>query len=100
MIGYIFMLVVFHDVDSLRALSVLWKMLTIKQEESCAVDEGVADKGESVWVLAVARSSLDVVMSVTASVILSLLLISGDVEENPGPGPGGMGISLLAIDEL
>ena len=29
---------------------------------------------------------LDVVLSVAASVTFSLLLISGDVEENPGPG--------------
>lgn len=42
------------------------------------------------WVVAVARASLDVAMSVAASVISSLLLISGDIEENPGPVPGGM----------
>ena len=37
-------------------------------------------------VLTMARALLDVVLSVAASVIFSLLLISGDVEENPGPG--------------
>ena len=40
---------------------------------------------EGTWVLAVAKAVLDVVLSVAASVILSLLLISGDVERNPGP---------------
>ena len=41
------------------------------------------------------RSLLDVVLSVAASVTFSLLLISGDVEENPGPG--GNNILLLII---
>ena len=66
-------------------------MLSNKQVENS--DHGV-NKEEAVirskWevsrVLAVARALLDVVLSVAASVIFSLLLISGDVEENPGPG--------------
>jgi hypothetical protein len=45
-------------------------------------------KLQGTWVLAVANAVLDVVLSVAASVILSLLLISGDVEENPGPVGG------------
>ena len=36
-----------------------------------------------------AGCSLDAEMTVAASVIACLLLISGDVEENPGPGLGG-----------
>jgi hypothetical protein len=45
-------------------------------------------KLQGTWVLAVAKAVLDVALSVAASVILSLLLISGDVEENPGPVGG------------
>ena len=50
------------------------------------------------WILVVTRASLDVIMSVAASVILSLLLISGDVEENPGPG--GMRLFILGYTFL
>ena len=68
--------------DLLRALSVFWKTLTSERK--------YFDKqGECLWILAVTRSSLDVITSVAASVIVSLLLNSGDVEENPGPGHGG-----------
>ena len=45
----------------------------------------IMTKREGVWVLAVAKAMLDVV---AASVIVSLLLLSGDVEENPGPVGG------------
>ena len=49
-------------------------------------------------VLGVARSLLDVILSVAASVVLHLLLISGDIEENPGPR-GMMIIRIACIDE-
>ena len=49
-------------------------------------DKEEGKKWEAARVLAVGRALLDVVLSVAASVIFSLLLISGDVEENPGPG--------------
>ena len=45
-------------------------------------------KLQGTWVLAVAKAVLDVVLSVAASVISTLLLLSGDVEENPGPVGG------------
>jgi hypothetical protein len=45
-------------------------------------------KLQGTWVLTVAKAVLDIALSVAASVILSLLLISGDVEENPGPVGG------------
>ena len=66
-------------------------MLSDKQVENSyhRVDKKEAvirNKWEVSRLLAVARVLLDVVLSVAASVILSLLLISGDVEENPGPG--------------
>ena len=49
------------------------------------VEVVIMTKREGTWVLAVAKAMLDVALSVAASVILSLLLLSGDVEENPGP---------------
>ena len=66
-------------------------MLAIKQVENSdhgvsKVEAVIRSKWEVSRVLAVARALLDVVLSVAASVIFSLLLISGDVEENPGPG--------------
>ena len=59
--------------------------MAIKQLENL-YEDNVSKKSECLWIVVTARASLDVVMSVAASVILSLLLISGDVEENPGPG--------------
>ena len=44
------------------------------------------EQAETGTALAVAISQLDIVSSVAASVVKSLLLMSGDVEENPGPG--------------
>ena len=49
------------------------------------VEVVIMTKREGTWVLAAAKAVLDIVLSVAASVILSLLLLSGDVEENPGP---------------
>ena len=75
--------------DCLISLSVLWMALAGKQVQHRGLDKEIANERRSLWVLTVARASMDVVMSVAASVILSLLLNSGDIEENPGPGTGG-----------
>ena len=76
-------------------MSVLWKALANKQDlveklhyADTKVEVVIMVKLQGTWVLAVAKAVLDVVLSVAASVILSLLLISGDVEENPGPVGG------------
>ena len=62
-------------------------MLANKQVESSGhVGKSVIRPWKVSRILAVARALLDVVLSVAASVIFSLLLISGDVEKNPGPG--------------
>ena len=79
--------------DSVRALTVLWKTLADKQVEKlhyvdAEIEVVIMTKREGVWVLAVAKAMLEVVLSVAASVIVSLLLLSGDVEENPGPVGG------------
>ena len=46
----------------------------------------ICAQAESFTALAVVISQLDIVTSAAASVVRSLLLMSGDVEENPGPG--------------
>ena len=83
--------------DCLRSLSVLWMALDDEQEEHRGLYKGTANERRCLWVLSVARASMDVVMSVAASVILSLLLNSGDVEENPGPGTGGRPIIVSMV---
>ena len=87
------MYAVIHTVDCVRALTVLWKTLAGKQVEKlhygdAEVEVVIMIKRDGAWVLAVAKAMLDIVLSVAASVILSLLLLSGDVEENPGPVGG------------
>ena len=86
---------VIQTVDFLRSLSVLWKALANKQDLveklhyiDTKVEVVMMTKLQGTWVLAVAKAVLDVALLVAASVILSLLLISGDVEENPGPVGG------------
>ena len=96
---YIYKLNIMHSViqtvDCLISLSVLWKALANKQDlveklhyVDTKVEVVMMTKLQGTWVLAVAKAVLDVALSVAASVILSLLLISGDVEENPGPVGG------------
>ena len=79
-------------VDCVRSLSVVWKAMATKQDlveklhyVDTEVEVEIMTKREGTWVLAAAKAMLDVVLSVAASVISSLLLLSGDVEENPGP---------------
>ena len=86
---------VIQTVDCLISLSVLWKALANKQDlveklhyADTNAEVMIVTKLQGTWVLAVTKAVLDVALSVAASVILSLLLISGDVEENPGPVGG------------
>ena len=83
------------SVECVRSLSVVWKALASKQDlveklhyVDTEVEVVIMTKREGTWVLAAAKAMLDVVLSVAASVISSLLLLSGDVEENPGPFGG------------
>ena len=78
------------NMDCLRSLSAFWIALVGEHKDFCEFGKTTANERRCLWLLTVARASMDVVMSVAASVIFSLLLISGDVEENPGPGPGGI----------
>ena len=104
---------VIQTMDCLICLSVLWEALEIKQDlveklyyiDTQNVEVVMMAKLQGTWVLAVTKAVLDVMLSVAASVILSLLLISGDVEENPGPVGGicfknciiGIRITMLVI---
>ena len=103
---YIYKLNIMHSVvqtvDCLISLSVLWKALANKQDlveklhyVDTKIEVVMMTKLQGTWVLAVAKAVLDVALSVSASVILSLLLISGDVEENPGPVGGIIIISTI-----
>lgn len=76
---------IFHVIDWQSASSVLWKVLT---DEHCQVDSFDYGQNEStsLRVMAMTRSSLDVVLSVATTVVFTLLLKSGDIEKNPGPG--------------
>ena len=59
-------------------------------EANCGVrgkDEvELSKRGELLQRLALARALLDIVLSVAVHVIIFKLLMSGDVEKNPGPG--------------
>ena len=73
--------------DWMRAVSILRKTLTNDETKHGVVKEVELGKRSEIlrW-LAVARAPLDTVLSVASSVIVSKLMISGDVEKNPGPG--------------
>ena len=97
---------VIQTVDCLISLSVLWKALANKQDLveklhyiDTKVEVVMMTKLQGTWVLVVAKAVLDVALSVAASVILSLLLLAGDVEENPGP-IGGIITTILYITLL
>ena len=68
-------------------MSILKKALA-NDEAKHGLDEEVelTKRSEILRWLAVAKSLLDIVLAVAASVVISLLLMSGDVEEDPGPG--------------
>ena len=83
---------VIHTVDCLISVSVLWKTVANKQnlvDKLLYVDDEVdiviMTKREGTWMLTMVKALLEFVLSVALSVILSLLLLSGDVEQNPGP---------------
>ena len=91
--------VLVHALDWLNALSSFKTVLAVRQLEKICNDHALkwSENCGCLWILAVVKASLDVVMSVAASVILSLLLISGDVEENPGPGGNNNSLFLWCI---
>ena len=86
----VFIYAVVHILDWQRALSNLTKTIAMIQiKRSICEDKKtiLADmKHFLMYVLALMNALLDAISSVAASVTFSRLLISGDVESNPGPG--------------
>ena len=81
---------IMHTLDVHR-VSVLMITLTCKKVEIFDIEfdqKGSTVKTKSKYsktVLFLLKCVLDVAMSIATSVIVSLLLLSGDIEQNPGP---------------
>ena len=86
----LFIHAVLHILDWRRALSNLTMTIAMIQikKSNCEEKKIIATEMRSVFmcVLALMNALLDAISSVAASVVFSRLLISGDVESNPGPG--------------
>ena len=86
----LFIHAVLHTLDWQRALSNLTKTVAMIQSKHSHCDDKMTIftdiKKVFMCVLALMNALLDAISSVAASVIFSRLLISGDVESNPGPG--------------
>ena len=88
---------ILHALDVQRVLTVL-PILTSKQVEifDLTIDQKrsiVKKRRKNLKIFCLLKCILDTAVSITASVIVSLLLLSGDIEQNPGP-LGGKDISL------
>ena len=59
------------------------EIVDVKVEQSGSL---VTERRDDLRILYLVNSLLDVALSVAATVIASLLLLSGDIEQNPGPG--------------
>ena len=83
-----------NELNWMRAVSVVRISLASDQasmsEASCSVGKDEVElsklRGELLRRMALARALLDIVLSVAVHVIIFKLLMSGDVEKNPGPG--------------
>ena len=82
-----------NELNWMRAVSVVRISLASdrlsKSEASCGIGKDeveLSKRGELLRTLALARALLDIVLSVAVHVIIFKLLMSGDVEKNPGPG--------------
>ena len=86
----IYTVAVIHTPDMKRVLTLLRILITkrveiidVKFEQSGSLQ---TKRREDVTIQFLVNSVLDVALSVAATVISSLLLLSGDIEQNPGPG--------------
>jgi hypothetical protein len=86
----LFIHTVLHMLDWQRALSNLTKTIAVIQikQSNCEEKRAMVTEMSNAFmcVLALMNALLDAISSVAASVVFSRLLISGDVESNPGPG--------------
>ena len=78
---------IIHALDIQRVLSVL-SILTNRQVEirDLKIDQKGRIMKKDLKILRFLKCVLDIALSIAASVIVSLLLLSGDIEQNPGPG--------------
>ena len=79
-----------HTPDIERVLTLL-RILINKQVEIVDVNFNqneslMTKRREELTKLYLVKSILDIILSVAATVISSMLLLSGDIEQNPGPG--------------
>ena len=88
----IYTVAVIHTPDMKRVLTLLRILITIykrveianvKHEQSGSV---LKKRREDLTIQYLVNSIFDVALSVAGTVISSLLLLSGDIEQNPGPG--------------
>ena len=102
----LFIHAVLHILDWQRPLSNLTKTIAVIQikKSSCDKKKTIVTEIKNILmcVLSLMNALLDAISSVAASVVFSRLLISGDVESNPGPGryPGellGMFTTLIKL---
>ena len=90
-----------HTLDWQRAISNMMKTIATMQIKSSGLEDKkttlASIKGFLAYVLVLMNTLLDVILSVAASVVFSRLLISGDIESNPGPGrcPGELRIFVI-----
>ena len=85
----LFMHAVLHILDWQRSLANLTKTVAMTQIKRSNLSDKTTLTGIKAFmmnVLVLMNALLDAISSVAASVIFSRLLISGDVESNPGPG--------------
>ena len=86
----IYTVVVIHTPDMERVLTLLRILINKRME---IVDVKLKQNGtlmtkrrEELTKLYLVNSILDIILSVATTVISSMLLLSGDIEQNPGPG--------------
>ena len=86
----LFIHAVLHILDWQRALSNLTRTIAMIQikNSNCEEKKTIVAEIRNIFmcVLSLVNALLDAISSVAASVVFSRLLISGDVESNPGPG--------------
>ena len=86
----IYTVAVIHTPDIKRVLTLL-RVLINKRVEIVDVKFNqngnlMTKRREKLTELYLVNSILDVILSVASTVISSMLLLSGDIEQNPGPG--------------
>ena len=87
-----------HALDMERILSLLRMLINKLVEITDFKNKGsVTKRREDLRILHLINCTLDVALSISASVVASLLLLSGDIEENPGPGKEHHCFNLITI---